>query len=722
MKICQAKQKLQCILISVIFIFSLLIGPGSVQAKSDSDYIEWLEKQSMLYTAQKISENITGHGIQWRETYGRTETREIVAQGSVWVLGYPGSMITRPGESVLHLWGDEGLWSTFEEIGVQLLHTGPVKKSGGIREYKHTPTIDGWFDRISYDMDPDLGTEEEYRRMVKTATKHRGMIAGDLVPLHTGKGADFLLALRNYKDYPGIYTMVEIKNADWSILPGVKDQWSVAPVPKETIPTLQEKGYIPGYIDSADAVSNAHELSGWDATGNIKGVDGKTRRWVFLHYFKPGQPTLNWLDPTFAGPKIIAADTVKTIHDLGARVVRLDAVPFLGIEPVEGKAKAWGYQHPLAPMGTNYIAFLIRKLGGWSFQELNMPYEQIKAYTDEGADLSYDFFTRTESLHAFLTEDASLLRLSYREMLKAGINPMSLVHDLQNHDEITYQLVQLGARGSEEVLFNGKMSPASEIREQALSEMRKRVAGQNAPYNKLYRSARDGVATTFAGFVAASLGIKDPYNVNESEKEQIKDGHLLLALYNAMQHGVFSLAGWDLVGALPLSTRQVEHLLGDNDFRWINRGAIDMMDYSPEAQKSSWGLPKAQTLYGPLPKQLKDQNSFTSILKNMLKMRREYGIDLAEVVAVPSVKNQGVFLLVMQLPSDEKPAITAINFSRTHVVENLNLSVLEGIDVKVLIEQNASDIMKNKREGRVSEEGTLSISLNGLEGKVLVID
>jgi trehalose synthase len=266
------------------------------------------------------------------------------------------------------------------------------------------------------------------------------------------------------------------------------------------------------------------------------------------------------------------------------------------------------------------------------------------------------------------------------------------------------------------------MTPASEIREQALSEMRKRVAGQNAPYNKLYRSARDGLATTFAGFVAASLGIKDPYNVNESEKKQIKDGHLLLAFYNAMQPGVFSLAGWDLVGALPLSTRQVEHLLGDNDFRWINRGAIDMMDYSPEAQKSSWGLPKAQTLYGPLPEQLKDQNSFTSILKSMLKIRREYGIDLAEVVALPSVKNQGVFLLVMQLPSDERTAITAINFSRTQVVENLNLSDLEGIDVKVLIEQNAKDIMKNKREGRVSEEGMLSISLNGLEGKVLVID
>ena len=35
------------------------------------------------------------------------------------------------------------------------------------------------------------------------------------------------------------------------------------------------------------------------------GVDGVTRRWVYLHYFKEGQPTLNWLDPSFAAPRMV---------------------------------------------------------------------------------------------------------------------------------------------------------------------------------------------------------------------------------------------------------------------------------------------------------------------------------------------------------------------------------------------------------------------------------
>ena len=116
-------------------------------------------------------------------------------------------------------WADPALWETFQEIGIDLLHTGPVKLSGGIEGREHTPTVDGWFDRISLEIDPTLGNEAEYRRMVRIANGHGGQIAGDLVPLHTGKGADFLLAQRAYRDYPGMYTMVEIPRTDWGLLP-----------------------------------------------------------------------------------------------------------------------------------------------------------------------------------------------------------------------------------------------------------------------------------------------------------------------------------------------------------------------------------------------------------------------------------------------------------------------------------------------------------------------
>jgi len=529
---------------------SALAQPATKQQReTDRAYIHWLEERSMLFQAGEQAQLISGKGVQWRHAYGEPQPREAVQRASVWLLDYPGSVIPRPGTSVIATWGDPQLWQALERIGIDLLHTGPIKQAGGVEERRFTPTNDGWFDPISIELDPDLGTDEEYRAMVRTAEKHGGSIAGDLVPLHTGLGADFRLAERAYKDYPGMYTMVEIRKEDWQLLPEVDGLWAAEVVSKEAAKRLHSKGYIPGLINSNDASPKARELSGWSATGEVPGVDGKTRRWVFLHYFKKEQPALNWLDPSFAAQRAISGDIVKTMHSLGARVMRLDAVPFLGIEPQPGESLTTHFKHPLSVQGTNSIAFMIRKLGGFSFHELNVPLKELKAYTEHGPDLSYDFFTRAQCLHALLMEDATLLRQAFQFLLDAEVQPISLVHDLQNHDEITYQLVELDARGDEVFRLNGEEVLGRQLREQMLREMREKAAGDRAPHNKLYRPERDGLATTFAGFIAAALEIRDPYHASRGEREQIQKAHLLLAAANAMQPGVFSLSSWDLVGA-----------------------------------------------------------------------------------------------------------------------------------------------------------------------------
>ena len=53
------------------------------------------------------------------------------------------------------------------------------------------------------------------------AAEHGGIVIDDIVPGHTGKGADFRLAEMKVGDYPGIYHMVEIPPEDWHLLPEV---------------------------------------------------------------------------------------------------------------------------------------------------------------------------------------------------------------------------------------------------------------------------------------------------------------------------------------------------------------------------------------------------------------------------------------------------------------------------------------------------------------------
>jgi hypothetical protein len=113
----------------------------------------------MLYQAARHARSVSGSGIQWRHPYADPRPRALVRKASVWLLDYPGSVIPREGQSVVATWADPQRWKALESLGVQLLHTGPVKRAGGVVGRKYTPTIDGWFDPISLEIDPQLGTD-----------------------------------------------------------------------------------------------------------------------------------------------------------------------------------------------------------------------------------------------------------------------------------------------------------------------------------------------------------------------------------------------------------------------------------------------------------------------------------------------------------------------------------------------------------------------------------
>jgi hypothetical protein len=78
---------------------------------------------------------------------------------------------------------------------------------------------------------------------------------------------------------------------------------------------------------------------------------------VYAHFFKRGQPSLNWLDPSFAAQRMLS-------------------------------------EHPRSTLDTQTLAMVIRKAGGFSFQELNVSLGRVRATLTSGPELSYDFTTR----------------------------------------------------------------------------------------------------------------------------------------------------------------------------------------------------------------------------------------------------------------------------------------------------------------------------------------
>ncbi|UEG61598.1 maltose alpha-D-glucosyltransferase [Stutzerimonas chloritidismutans] len=675
----------------------------------DDSYIQWLVDQSMLHAARERSRLYAGQARLWQRPYAQARPRDASAIGSVWFTAYPAAIITPEGGTVLEALGNDRLWSALSELGVQGIHNGPMKRSGGLSGREFTPTIDGNFDRISFDIDPKLGTEEQMLQLSRVAAAHNAIVIDDIVPAHTGKGADFRLAEMAYGDYPGLYHMVEIREEDWELLPEVPPGRDSVNLEPPVVDRLHEKHYIVGQLQRVIFFEPGIKDTDWSVTGEVTGVDGKVRRWVYLHYFKEGQPSLNWLDPTFAAQQLIIGDALHAIDVAGARMLRLDANGFLGVER-RADGTAWSEGHPLSVTGNQLLAGAIRKAGGFSFQELNLTIDDIAAMSHGGADLSYDFITRPAYHHALVTGDTEFLRMMLREVHAFGIDPASLIHALQNHDELTLELVHFWTlHAYDHYHYKGQTLPGGHLRELIREELYERLTGEHAPYNLKF--VTNGVACTTASVIAAALNIRDLDAIGPAEVEQIQRLHILLVMFNAMQPGVFALSGWDLVGALPLAPEQVEHLMGDGDTRWINRGGYDLADLAPEASTSAEGLPKARALYGSLAEQLQHGGSFACQLKRILSVRQAYDIAASKQILIPDVQAPGLLIMVHELPAGKGVQITALNFSAETISETV---CLPGVAPGPVV-----DIIHERVEGDLTENCELTFNLDPYEGLAL---
>ncbi len=674
-------------------------------------YVDWLRRQSMLYDASLLAHQLAGLSTMWANPFAHPDPRAAVDRASVWYTAYPLSMMTGRGQSFLGALGSEELWKTFSKIGIEAVHTGPVKLAGGLVGWDPTPSVDGHFDRISMGIDPLFGNADEFRDMCETAARHGGSVIDDIVPGHTGKGADFRLAELNFRDYPGIYHMIDIPQEAWHLLPGVPEGADSVNLTPTAERQLADAGYIIGELQRVIFYKPGVKETNWSVTPPIEDTKGVLRRWVYLHYFKEGQPSINWLDPTFAGMRLVMGDALHSLLDLGSGGLRLDANGFLGVEKSATESPAWSEGHPLSEAANQLIGSMVRKVGGFTFQELNLAIDDIKNTGDVGPDLSYDFITRPAYQYALATGDTEFLRLTLREALRIGIDQASLVHALQNHDELTYELVHFANKHRDDTYtLGGEEYTGADMAEHIRETMRQKLTGEAAPYNSVF--TQNGIACTTASIIAATLGISDMSKISDSDVERITNAHLLLCMYNAFQPGVFALSGWDLAGALTLDRSLVKSLISTGDTRWIERGGIDLMDEAPEARQTSSGIQKAVSLYGSLPHQLENPKSFASRLAGILRVRKRHGIATGELLDVPEVPFKSLLIMVNRLAVGGIQ-ITALNFSEEKIAGRVQS---EQIPAGRVI-----DLSTRRKVGEVDDLGGFTVTMPPFGGMAMIV-
>ena len=164
---------------------------------------------------------------------------------------------------------------------------------------------------------------------------------------------------------------------------------------------------------------------------------------------------------------------------------------------------------------------------------------------------------------------------------------------------------------------------------------------------------------------------------------------------------------------MPVPVEGVKDRVGGGDFRWVNRGGVDLMGASPDAAVSAFGVPRAKALYGPLPDQLRDPDSFASRLKAMLAARSKYRVAEGDLLAVPEPKAAGLCVLVLKLP-DHPVAVTVLNFGRDDAAEEIDLG-----DAGKAVGGEWVDIVTGKTVGP-AVGGRVAVRLPPLTGTTLV--
>jgi trehalose synthase len=278
---------------------------------------------------------------------------------------------------------------------------------------------------------------------------------------------------------------------------------------------------------------------------------------------------------------------------------------------------------------------------------------------------------------------------------------------------MTYELVHFATGHHDDVFsFRGAELTGGELAVKIRSELVERLTGEAGPYNAVFTT--NGIASTTATMIAAALGYSDITNLAPGQIEKIKQAHVLLAMFNAWQPGVFAVSGWDLCGMLTLERSKVSRLLALGDTRWIHRAAYDLMDYRPEATESPSKMPRGASLYGSLPQQLRDPTSFASRLREILAVRARHGIATSEQVEVPEVSNKAMLVMVHRLDTRQLQ-LTVLNFSSQPIAGSVKSQHLAPGAAVI-------DMVSEQVIAEVDHDQTFAVSLGPHQGLSLVTD
>jgi trehalose synthase len=713
--------------------------PVDSMSRADPGYLQQLYKISMLGKSAELAAIVSGSGLGWRVAGSSQNPGDLLTLAGAWVRIHPQTVLAPGQSSPLAQLGGPVVWDALNRNGIGGIYISPAGASGALWDYERERIYNDNEDVAQYDFALYLGKDDAYTGIVRTAAAFRSFLGGDIVPAATGVGPDFFLAARDYRNYAGIYCMVEVPREYWDILPPVHAEWELRPLLPSQTKALEDKGLIPSVL--SQETLDFLPVSGWASTSEVRGVDGRLRRWVYRYFGDHKRPALNWADPSAAARQILSGSVVRQVGLLGNALNGFSVRPFIGLERYgqsfrfgraeDGVGSLSGYTQAMEAAIS--ISRQIRSYGGWSWLRDELPLPILRDFLQVAPDFAWDSVTSPAAEHALLSGNSALLRFMVDEALVLGLDFKRLVHGSFGHEGVSYLLPHLQYLKSRQADaqkiyarqvrdIRAKSMLAEKLYALTLAEAESQGSNPADPRAALPArpAAENRLSTTPAGLAAAALSLNAGGTLAEDDKILIERGHQLLIFFRAMQPGVLMLSGQDLVGLLPLN----KNGLHNGSDRWPPRmaamGSYSLLSSSLSVQVNPQGVPRAESLYGPLDTQIFRQDSFLRKLGDMLRLRNSLNLQQGELAGRLETEGRGLIALVTKIPGKERFILSLTNFSRSPSNEKLNTAEIPGLEQTLA--RGRVSVVYGKASHQNFTGGNLELSLAGWEGAVLVIE
>lgn len=388
-------------------------------------YVHWLGRESMLSQSDGFISEVSGTNRIWKR--GEKNSPSLLLHAApTWLLLNPH---TEPTLQPLFASLASSWLESLPSQGISGLFISPTGENASLWAKKSDSAL---FHAVTgFAFTREAGSEQDYERLLERTHMANLQLGGSLPPIATGIGPDFMLALRNAREFEGLYAAMDIPRSLWHLLPQNPSEWEGVPISPSLHKRLAEENLIPPRLIRDDFLFG--KKGGWAVTGAIQGVDGNIRRWIYYYEGDPGRPVLLYQDPSNRARKILSAAVIRHTGLERQSLAALSLGVLFGLEKKsERPTPSATFPEDLEPGldALQSVSQEIRRYGGWAFLTDPLPSHLSKillSKTDFILDTSLESALQT----AQRTGNTDPLKKALHAMISDSITQNRLVHGFE---------------------------------------------------------------------------------------------------------------------------------------------------------------------------------------------------------------------------------------------------------------------------------------------------